>query len=344
MTIHELQALAAQLADLPVEGIGVSLRTPLAHQSNRLYDIRAQGWHWIAKEYLKPDEFDDAPQREYGALNLLKHLDIAPQPVHVAPPVGTRGPLVIYEFMAGEMWDRHSPTAGELNQLADLWLTMNAVEDDNLWLARSMEHSLSEIVERFSVTFQRYADWVEADFPQGRAAARLCQEMWAQRRQVLPELVNQKPVLCFCRSDPRFANVIRRPDNRLGLIDWEDSGLLDSALDLADLITHPNQEDLVSQAQWQAFLQPYIAERSRHDPGLARRMHLYLAIVPVFWLTIIINREMQRVQNEITAEWMMNELPASVRFRRYLARALAWPEADFEDKLKDLAGLDFFPA
>jgi len=30
--------------------------------------------------------------------------------------------------------------------------------------------------------------------------------------------------LCFCRSDARFANVIARPDGRLGLVDWEDSG------------------------------------------------------------------------------------------------------------------------
>jgi thiamine kinase-like enzyme len=28
----------------------------------------------------------------------------------------------------------------------------------------------------------------------------------------------------FCRADPRFANVITRPDGRLAMVDWEDSG------------------------------------------------------------------------------------------------------------------------
>jgi hypothetical protein len=54
---------------------------PLAHHSNRLIDAWSGGQHLIVKEFLKPDEFDGAPAREYRALQLLAPLDIAPQPV-----------------------------------------------------------------------------------------------------------------------------------------------------------------------------------------------------------------------------------------------------------------------
>jgi thiamine kinase-like enzyme len=67
--------------------------------------------------------------------------------------------------------------------------------------------------------------------------------------------------LVFCRSDPRCANVIARPDGRLGLGDWEDSGLRDPGREVADLLLHPNQEDLVAGPVWDAFLRPYQASR-----------------------------------------------------------------------------------
>ena len=85
---------------------------PLAHQSNRLYDVWVKDeQHWIAKEFLKSGELEDAPRREFDALTLLQDTDIAPQPVHFAPATESLGPVVIYEFMDGEMWDRYSPTA-----------------------------------------------------------------------------------------------------------------------------------------------------------------------------------------------------------------------------------------
>jgi thiamine kinase-like enzyme len=48
--------------------------------------------------------------------------------------------------------------------------------------------------------------------------------------------------------DPRFATVIQGPDGHLTLVDWEASGLLDPASDIACLLTHPNQEDLLTPA------------------------------------------------------------------------------------------------
>jgi len=322
----------------------------LDYQSNRLYDVWAGNRHLIVKEFLRPDEFQDAPVREFRALALLAPLDIAPQPVHfyvdkthplTAPPLG---PIVIYEFMEGEMWDRHHPTAAELTQLAEVWLKMNRVPTDSLWMSRGYDRSFDETEARFRALFQTYAAWVEAEFVPAQQAVDLCFALLESCHTVVRELADYDPSLCFCRADARFANVIRRPDGRLGLVDWEDSGLRDPARDLADIITHPNQEDLLSPDEWQAFLQPYLAIRSQSDPDLLHRMHLYLALFPVFWLAVLVREGIHRVGTERLAGWNIHGLPANEKLRRYLARGLAWPEVDFSSQMETLAEVAFFPS
>lgn len=108
----------------------VRLRKPLAIQSNRLYDVLGEGRHYIAKQYLRSDELSSAPAREYKALQLLAPLDIAPRPVYYEP---ASGPVVIYEYMPGEMWDRQAVSPGDLSRLLEVWLQINAAQAD--WLA-----------------------------------------------------------------------------------------------------------------------------------------------------------------------------------------------------------------
>ena len=171
----------------------------------------------------------------------------------------------------------------------------------------------------------------------------MCLGLVKRRRAVVDELAQGQPVLCFCRADPRFANVIERPDGRIGLIDWEDCGLRDPARDLADILTHPNQEDLLTRDEWQAFLQPYVAERAARDAGLLRRAHLYQALFPIFWLTVILNQGLRLAEAERWENWMVNGLPPHIRLRRYLARALAWPQLSFAAELEQLGEMAFFP-
>lgn len=163
------------------------------------------------------------------------------------------------------------------------------------------------------------------------------------RRPALAELDDIRPPLCFCRADPRFANVIQRPDGRLGLVDWEDSGLRDPAIDLADVVTHPNQEDLLTSEEWQNFLQPYLAARGRGDPGLERRRCLYLALFQMYYSAVIIKRTLNQILSGQPGLGKVNNIPVNLRLRRYLARALAWPEADFSAQLETLQDTEFFP-
>ncbi|MBN1579716.1 MAG: aminoglycoside phosphotransferase family protein [Anaerolineae bacterium] len=340
----QLNVIVSQATGLDPAAILIRLRPPLDYQSNRLYDIWAGGRHLIAKEFLKPDEFQDAPRREFSALKRLATLDIAPQPVFYAPdPTPVLGPVVLYQFMEGKAWDRRKPSAAELSQLAALWLQVNALRGDDLWLSRGYERPLHERETRFMILFQAYAAWADAEYPPGRQASALCLDQFEKVRAAVAKLSTCDPPLCFCRSDPRFANVIARPDGQLGLVDWEDCGLRDPARDLADIVTHPNQEDLLTWQEWQPLIEPYTAGRTQVDPELERRMHLYLAIFPVFWLAMAIQGGLRRAKANTTIDVQVNRLPINERMRRSLARAMAWPEVDFSSQLETLAEVTFFP-
>ena len=338
MQMHEIQKIVQTAAGFPPAAFSIHLRQPLENQSNRLYDAWLSDRHWIVKEFLKEDELVDAPRREFQALERLLPLDLAPRPIFFDPSLG---PVVIYEYLEGEMWDRQQPSQADLSQLAAAWLQIHSVQVD--WFSRGSERELSDIENQFLGVLQTYVAWTAGTFPPARKLAERCLELFDQRRRVVPDLARLKPVYRFCRSDPRFANVIRRPGGRLGFVDWEDSGLRDPARELADLIMHPNQEDLLAWEGWQPFIRAYLGPLRHDDPHLGDRMHLYLAIFPFFWLTGLMNQGMKRSAGGKLGGWQVNGLPANLRLRRYLARALAWPEMDFSAQLRALAAERFFP-
>jgi len=329
-------AVARVLGRPPLEH-ELTLRPPAPHQANRLYDVRADGRHLIAKEYLEANE-RDGPRHEYAALQVVAPLDIAPRPVFFDPSLG---PVVIYAFLDGEMWDRRVPSAAELADLAAVWLRLHALPTAGLWVATGQAQPWSAVVARLRALIEPYAAWVERAAPQRRQTARRCLAALDRGLASAAALIPPDAPLCFCRSDPRFANVIARPDGRLGLVDWEDSGLRDPAREVADLLLHPNQEDLLDWPAWQAFLGPYAASR-RADPGFEDRLRGYLAIFPVFWLGLLLHEGLARLERGTFAGWLVNELAPEERLRRYLARSLAWPETEPASALAALGDLAFF--
>lgn len=317
-------------------------RTPLNFQSNQLFDVWHNGRHYIAKHYLKTDELTDAPHREFEALRLLSPLDVAPQPVFYDPALG---PVVIYEFLDGTMWDRTPPTAVQLQQLADLWLTLNNLPTDGLWLSRGMERSMQDVSAMFHGYLSRYEQWAAKHFQPGLPGVAYCRRLLERLPPILDSFAQlPDPPLLFCRSDPRFANVIQRPDGRLGLVDWEDCGLRDPARDTADLLTHPNQEDLLSEEEWAAFLRPYTAARLRTDPHFNERTRFHLYLFPIFWLLLLLNAGAHRAEaGKPLRTWQPNHIPINVQLQRYLARAQTWPAKPTATDLDSLATLSFFP-
>ncbi len=335
MNIREIvQKQIAPSLGLSPKDLILSQRRPLEFQSNNLYDLRAGDLHFIVKEYLKPSELESAPLNEYRALQMLSPLDVAPQPMFYDP---TLGPVVVYEFLPGEMWDRQPPS--DLSGMIDIWLRIQDLPVD--WPSHGSDRPLNEVENSIHQQAMDYLEWTVSAYPHGRRAAELYLELLERHRPVFKECASLPVVTCFCRSDPRLANVIQRPDGRLGLVDWEDSGLRDPAREVADLITHPNQEDLLGWREWQRVIDPYRRACNQLDSWFERRLHLYMAIFPLWWMSIIISRG--RSQPEKLPPWSVNGLPVNDRLRRYLAHTMAWPEMDCEKALRQIELVNFFP-
>jgi hypothetical protein len=309
----------------------------MPHQANILYDVFGDGRHLIAKEFLSDMDLD-SPLNEYRALRLVEPLDMAPRPVFFDPDVGQ---VVVYEFLEGVMWDRRVPSAAALAALADRWVELHALTIDGLWIGRGQARNAPNLVGRLRAPIERYVAWAAGRNAARRMAADAClQALERGLADGLPLIPDVAP-LCFCRSDARFAYVIGRPDGRVGLVDWEDSGLRDPARELADLLLHPNQEDLLGAAQWQPFLERYMPRRAT-DPGFAERLRGYLALFPLFWLGVLLTDGLQRVAHGALETRRINDMVPNDRLRRYVARGLAWPTLDPADSLAEVAHLAFF--
>lgn len=334
-----MQSLVAQIAGIAASEIVIQPRKPLDIQSNRLFDAFFGDQHWIAKEYLKPAEFAESPLREFQGLTLLADLDIAPRPIHYEPHTTTTPPVVIYEYMEGEMWDRQKPSPDRLQQLAEVWLLQASIRAEGLWMCNGGGRSATYFVGWLSRSIDTYRQWVDAHFPSGTETASLTQEALQKCVAAAAALDSESPLLCFNQSDTRFANVIQRSSNVLGLVDWEDCGLEDAGRNLSGLLLAPNQEDLLTFDEWQAFLEPVIASQSRSMPEIERRFQSYLLLTSMFWLGLFLSMGMGRTTIE---GWEANGLPVTVRLQRYLARALAYPSLDFTSQLEQIQALRFF--
>lgn len=330
----------AQLAGVAEENLRVELRRPLAIQTNHLYDIWASSEHWVAKEFVVPGVRQACAEREQNALELLASLDLAPQPVTWFP--GDNYPLVVYRYLEGEMWDRRSPSPADLERLLLVLIQIHCLPTHGLWASNIAAGLLDPSCERIQEALQAYAEWAEAVFPPAQPAAQQCLRLLERLRPAVAELARLGAEPRFCKLDPRFANLIDRPDGRLGLVDWEDSGLRDPALELADLTLHPNQEDLASPQTWMDFLQAYAARAPYRDPDLLYRVKLYQAMFPLFWLSVLTRHGMRLTDNGELAGWRANEMELNQRLRRYVAHGKAWLKGDFNDHLEDAGELVFF--
>lgn len=333
-SMHTMKTLVAQALHVSPDQVVIKERPRLPIQNNCLYDVYVAGRHLIAKEFLRFAVEPLAPVREFQSLQRLGSLGIAPQPLLYRPDVA---PVVVYEFMDGVMWDRSRPQPAQLSQLADLWTILAQMQTSGLVDANSDWR-----VPRIQEAFVTYAQWTATQFPPGQQAAALCLRLLEPLTQVVQALLARPPQLGFCRLDARFANIIQRSDGRLGLVDWEDSGLGDPAFALADMMLHVNQEDLVTWETWHEVFEPYLQMMQEKDAGFRGRVHHFHYLLSVFWLALFIPHGIQRSQDGTVSDWRINDVPANLRLRRYLARALAWPDMEFQNQLNDLENVVFF--
>lgn len=331
----------AETLRVATSAVRIAVRPPLEHQTNTLYDVHVGHRHLIAKAFLNPAEWAEAPWREYEALQKVGPVGLGPHPIAYWPDLAQ--PTVVYEFIPGQAWDRHKPAPSELRQLAGAWLLLHALNPKGMWPSRSWGRTWRERSSWAKQQFAAYERWATTHFVPGVQAAHFCFEALERCQPNLTALDRAHALQHFCRADPRFANIITRREGGVAFVDWEDSGLGDPACEVADLLTHPNQEDLLSAKEWRVFLDPYFAALHPTDPSLADRVQHYVPLLCVFWLAQLLDQGLQHARDGEATQWLVNTLPSELRLQRYLARVRVWPSPDFAKQLTSLKGLAFFP-
>ena len=329
--MSEIVAVVSHALKLPTSDIRLRPLAPLEHQSNHLYEARAGGVVYMVKEFRKPDELYDAPAREYFAMEVLAPREIAPRPVayvRAGQLEPGQWPIVVYQRLDGEMWDRRVPSAAEMRDLARLWLAVHEVPIEGAPRARGIADGAGRLLDRLPLILQRYADWARDSAPACRPMAEALALAGVRAEAAAAELRGLPVCELYCRSDARFSNVIARPDGRLAMVDWEDCGVADPAQFVADLRVGPNQEDLISDGAWRAFREAYFGALTPTDPALPRRVKLYELLAVTLWLGWMAERVVNEAAAGPVQSWTMNTMPAEERGRRFVARALAWPEGD----------------
>jgi aminoglycoside phosphotransferase (APT) family kinase protein len=338
MLPESVRAAVTAATGQPSNALEITLRAPQFYQSNQLFDVWVEGRHLIVKQFLKEDEWSESPAREFHSLHLLAPLDIAPRPVFYDAAIG---PVVIYEYMEGHMWGRYRPSADELRQLAAAWARLYMVPRAGLWPARSSDWTPATRVAWFHELLDNYSEWAEVAFPLGLKAAALCREMVKPVGVVLERLQQNMPAHSFARGDTRFANVIIRPDGRYGFVDWEDAGLHDPTMELADTMMHPEQEDLLTEAEWQPFVETYCQAVGFEQGRVIQRIEDYRTSLALFWIVVLMNRGIKRAESAMIAEWEVNDMRPHIRLQRYLAHLLVERQGKFDPAA--YADVFFFP-
>lgn len=340
--LSTVRQLIEQLTGLAAHEIHIRERSRLDYQSHDLYDVRFGDSHWIAKVFTKENEYDDGPKREYEALKLLEPFDLAPLPIHYSPYNPPTPPIVIYDYMAGTMWE-DKPTLAQLTHLAEAWLHTHQAPTEGIWLSRGWDETRAVKKQRWQWFYTLYFDWAAQHYPQGQVPARRLFDLHTQYSNILDQ--QQAIPLLFSRSDPRFANIIQRPDGRIGFVDWEDSGLRDPARTLGDFIMHPDNEDQLTEEAWQHFLNIYLAGYPIDDPTLTQRIQAYRFERAWVWFGGQLAGGVRRLQQGNTlVDWQINGMAANQRLRRYAAHALSGDTPQlFDDYLAELSAISFFP-
>jgi hypothetical protein len=111
---------------------------------------------------------------------------------------------------------------------------------------------------------------------------------------------------------------------------------------VTDLFLHTEQEDLLTQADYDAFLASYTQAMEIDREQFARRIEEINRVLPLFYIVIVMRYGIGLSQAGRLADWQVNEMPANLRLQRYLARALADSMFDFDPG--EYADVSFFPA
>ena len=243
----------------------------------------------VAKVFqgARPDE----PEQEWNALRTLAGSGVAPDPVHFdrsspAVVVMTRVPGLA--LPAGALEEEHAHTIGRAHRLVHATVPEHRRPPDHSGL-RTTRTSLMH--DGGHPTLADASDPTDLVARAWRAA-----QAWIADADI-DHLVSAFPAerLRFCRGDPNLSNYLWSDDG-LVLIDWENSGYNDPALELADMAEHASTRTL-GEDFWTS-----LADATELTPADRARVVHGRRLMACLWLVLIESRQRQGLPTTVTLE------------------------------------------
>ena len=237
----------------------------------------------VAKAFTP--ETSDAASREWAALVALAGRGLAPEPVHLDR---AGDPVVVMSRLAGVSLPVEALGTEHAERLAAAHRTVHGLVVDGapplhagIWRARStlLGHTPSEEVRGSEVV----------------------RRAWAEANEFLSAfdlggLLSSDARLRFCRGDPNLRNYLWRDDG-IALVDWEDSGGNDPALEIADMAEHAS-----TRAAPEAFWTVLAEATGLEDDAEVRRIAAARRVMACFWLVIVEDRHRRGLPATVTLE------------------------------------------
>ncbi len=227
----------------------------------------------------------EEPEREWEALVAFSGSGLAPEPVHFAagdPAVVVMTRVVGSSLLAGELGEAHAGVIGEMHRRVHR-------------AGPSSRRPISHPGVRAACEFLR-GEW---DANEGQGASDVFARAWtaAQRwvSDVEVERILSCDALCFSRGDPNLSNYLWS-ESGVVLIDWENSGYSDPALELADFAEHASARALADDF-WAALADA--TGLTKADRGRVRDAR---RLMTCFWLVLIASRQRSGRPTTVTLE------------------------------------------
>jgi thiamine kinase-like enzyme len=235
-------------------------------ESNLNYLVTVDGRKFMVRINMDPSS-PLKSKREYDSLKLVEPLDIAPRALHFEPSRRYLGEaFIILEYLEGTSLDK----CGEIDEcivtsLGRVVARLHNTNVENLRgeLRKSRSSKLDilrEIRKRISYIETRRRKYFEE---------KNLESILAVPYEKLEKLkFEEEPSYVLGHSDIAPQNVILS-EGDLKLVDWEDLGLIDPALEVAIIFDSFDFSD----RQKELFLKEY--EALRNDAGLRKRISIY---------------------------------------------------------------------
>ena len=179
---------------------------------NQVFRVRGDGRDLVVKHFggssVESSLFPVLPDDEARALEVLAGRGVAPDPVGYYPAGDDHGPVLVYMFFAGQMWD------GDMAEAANLLSRIHGVDTSGF---RSMPASPSALLD----DADRLPKPPDDD------------ESWHRLQGLRPAVTLDEPPVkrVLVHGDFSAGNMIAGPDG-VRCIDWQCPGMGDAAEDL----------------------------------------------------------------------------------------------------------------